>query len=72
MDADHFPYEGDSRAEDRYVDWRPLDRGRVLLHGHVHSSWRTNGRMINVGVDVWDFAPISEQQIIELVGTGAV
>lgn len=72
VDADHFPYEGDSRAEDRYVDWRPLDRGRVLLHGHVHSSWRTNGRMINVGVDVWDFAPISEQQIIELVGTGAV
>lgn len=72
VDADHFPYEGDSRAEDRYVDWRPLDRGRVLLHGHVHSSWCTNGRMINVGVDVWDFAPISEQRIIELVRTGAV
>lgn len=72
VDADHFPYEGDSRAEDRYVDWRPLDRGRVLLHGHVHSSWRTNGRMINVGVDVWDYAPISEQRIVELVGTGVV
>src|SRR6056297_205766 len=51
VDLDHFPYVGDSGEVDRYVEWRPADRGRVLLHGHVHSSWRANGRMINVGVD---------------------
>lgn len=67
VDVDHFPYEGDSGDEDRHVDWRPPYRGRVLLHGHVHSTWRTNGRMINVGVDVWDHAPITEQQVVELV-----
>lgn len=67
VDVDHFPYVGDSREVDRHVDWRPRDRGRVLLHGHVHSAWRTNGRMINVGVDAWHYAPISEQQIMELV-----
>ena len=71
VDVDHFPYEGDSRDEDRYGDWRPKDNGRVLLHGHVHSSWRTNGRMINVGVDVWDHAPISELQVIGLVSGAA-
>ncbi|MGI8875264.1 MAG: hypothetical protein ACR2KP_13270 [Egibacteraceae bacterium] len=35
-------------------DTPPDRRLDVLKHGHVHSSWRTNGRMINVGVDVWD------------------
>jgi calcineurin-like phosphoesterase family protein len=71
VDVDHFPYEGDSREEDRHVDWRPTDHGRVLLHGHVHSSWRTNGRMINVGVDVWDYAPVPEDQVIELAAAVA-
>jgi len=67
VDVDHFPYEGDSGNEDRYVDQRPVDRGRVLLHGHVHSTWRTNGRMLNLGVDVWDYRPVPEEQVVELV-----
>lgn len=71
VDVDHFPYEGDSGDEDRYVEWRPVDRGRVLLHGHVHSTWRTNGRMINVGVDVWDYMPVPEQRLVEIVGSDA-
>ncbi len=71
VDIDHFPYEGDSGDEDRYVEWRPVDRGRVLVHGHVHSSWRTNGRMINVGVDVWDYRPVPEQRLVEIVRSAA-
>lgn len=67
VDLDHFPYVGDHMEEDRFREWRPKDRGRVLLHGHVHSSWRTNGRMINVGVDVWAYAPITEQRVVDLV-----
>ena len=57
LPASHFPYEGDSHDEDRFVPWRPVDRGGWLLHGHVHERWRVHGRQINVGVDVWDFAP---------------
>lgn len=68
VDVDHFPYVGDSGERDRYLDWRPTDRGRVLLHGHVHSSWRVAGRMINVGVDVWNYTPVAEQHMIDLVG----
>ena len=67
VDVDHFPYEGDSGDEDRHLDWRPPDEGRGLLHGHVHSTWRRNGRMINVGVDVWEYEPVPEQTIIDLV-----
>jgi calcineurin-like phosphoesterase family protein len=55
----HFPYRGDHTAEERYVEHRPLDAGVLLLHGHVHGAWRVNGRQVNVGVDVWGFAPVS-------------
>jgi calcineurin-like phosphoesterase family protein len=70
LPACHFPYEGDSHDEDRFVPWRPVDDGRWLLHGHVHERWRTDGRQINVGVDVWDYAPVAAEVVRGLV-TGA-
>lgn len=66
----HFPYEGDSHDHDRFVEARPEDRGGWLLHGHVHERWRQRGRMINVGVDVNGFAPVSEHEIERLIGLG--
>lgn len=67
--ACHFPYYGDSHDEDRFVAHRPVDQGGWLLHGHVHERWRTRDRMINVGVDVWDYAPVAEATIAELIRT---
>lgn len=61
----HFPYEGDSHEEDRYVEWRPKDKGLPLLHGHVHDKWKTNGRQFNVGVDVHDYFPVPTSTIVE-------
>lgn len=66
----HFPYEGDSHGEDRYVEARPKDKGNWLLHGHVHEQWKVRGRMINVGVDVWDFTPVSEEEILKVIDSG--
>ena len=63
----HFPYAGDHTETDRYVEHRPVDRGRRLLHGHVHDRWQVNGRMINVGVDVHSFFPVSEEEIAALI-----
>lgn len=63
----HLPYAGDHTEYDRYADRRPLDDGRPLICGHVHTSWRTNGRQINVGVDVWDYAPVSAETLTELI-----
>lgn len=68
--ACHFPYRGDSHDKDRYVDQRPLDRGRWLLHGHVHERWQKRGRMINVGVDAWGYRPVAEASIADLIGSG--
>lgn len=63
----HFPYQGDHTEEDRYADKRPFDDGQPLIHGHVHSLWRTNGRQFNVGIDVHNLAPVAEDVIIEWV-----
>jgi calcineurin-like phosphoesterase family protein len=65
--AGHFPYEGDSHDEDRFTRWRPVDDGAWLLHGHVHTSWKANGRQINVGVDVWGYAPVSETDLAAII-----
>ena len=70
--ACHLPYEGDSHDDDRFVDERPTDEGRVLLHGHVHDTWKINGRQINVGTDVWDYRPVSDETILEAYARAAV
>ena len=63
----HLPYSGDSGDTDRYVDYRPTDNGLPLICGHVHEKWKTHGKMINVGVDVWDFTPVHEDVVVGLV-----
>lgn len=64
----HFPVTGDSHDEDRFVEYRPeIPDGGWLIHGHVHEAWRVNGRQINVGVDVWDFAPVHIDTIAEII-----
>lgn len=60
----HFPYSGDHTELDRFQERRPVDTGGFLLHGHVHCLWKKNGKQINVGVDQWGFAPVSELEII--------
>jgi len=36
-----------------------VDRNRTFLCGHVHDLFKIQKNCINVGVDVWDFNPIS-------------
>lgn len=63
----HFPYEGDHLDEARFDEYRLRDAGKYLIHGHVHESWKVNGRQINVGVDVWNFHPVELTQIEEYI-----
>lgn len=66
--ACHYPFTGDScGTEDRYPELRPRDEGQWLIHGHVHDKWQVKSRMINVGVDVWDFRPVTEAQIAQII-----
>jgi calcineurin-like phosphoesterase family protein len=64
--ATHLPYKGieDAHEHDKYDKYKLEDNGLWLLHGHVHQHWKIKGNMLNVGVDVWDFKPVSEKEII--------
>lgn len=42
----------------------PLGSDQVLC-GHVHDHWRRLGNYINVGVDVWDFAPRTLDELVK-------
>jgi calcineurin-like phosphoesterase family protein len=69
----HFPYdEGvthhkQDMINDRYKDWRPTNHGEVNVCGHVHGAWKVNQRAVNVGVDVWDWYPVSEDTLIDTI-----
>lgn len=73
----HHPYTtvGDERdgSADKYARWRPVDDGKILICGHVHEKWKVRRSpkgtlMINVGVDQHGFAPVSLDQLIQIVG----
>ena len=59
-----------SRYDLKFMQHRPKDDGGWLLHGHIHEKWRQNGRQINVGVDAWNFAPVSDDTICEMIKAG--
>lgn len=69
----HLPYNDptfvDHAYEGRYSEHQPLDDGEtILLHGHVHTAWKRRGpRMINVGVDMWNYTPVHADQILDLL-----
>lgn len=59
--ASHYPYFGDSESAERHLNLRPVDEGAPLLHGHTHdpSNGVHDGYMFHVGVEAWDFTPVS-------------
>jgi calcineurin-like phosphoesterase family protein len=69
----HHPYRligGDEEdGRDKYKEWRPKDDGRWLLCGHVHEKWKVVDRMINVGVDQWNFRPVSAEEVSKIICT---
>lgn len=69
VNISHFPYknEGDHTEQERFTEHRLDNHGRWLLHGHVHQYWKIKDKQVNVGVDVWDYKPVSETQLLEFV-----
>lgn len=68
----HFPYSGDSHGEERFTEYRQFDDGMPLIHGHTHedkrfSRSRKGTPQIHVGMDAWDFAPVSLQAVIDVL-----
>ena len=53
-----------AKMELRYIDRRPpKTRNTYLIHGHTHSKKRFEGYALHVGVDAWDYKPVSMKQI---------
>ena len=43
--------------------WNGMYKGALNLHGHSHGQLKGLPRQIDVGVDVWDFRPVTLAQI---------
>ena len=43
--------------------WNGIDRGAMNLHGHSHGRLKPLPRQADVGVDVWDFRPVTVAQL---------
>lgn len=75
VNMSHFPYDGDSHDGDRYTQYRLPDDGKILIHGHTHAEYAQTGMdsrvsrskagtlQVHVGMDAWDYNPVSEDQI---------
>ena len=44
--------------------WNGIGRGAVNLHGHSHGRLKPITRQYDVGVDIWDFRPVSLATIV--------
>lgn len=66
----HMPRSGGPDA--RYREWRPDDwwSGGWIFCGHVHKAWKMKNQQINVGVDQWDFYPVSMEKLVQLAREG--
>jgi calcineurin-like phosphoesterase family protein len=58
----HYP-----REDERYRHRSPVDDGLKVVCGHIHTLWAERPGHVNVGVDVRNFAPVSEQELIGLL-----
>ena len=47
-----------------FRSWRNMSRGWLNLHGHSHGRLAPLLRQTDVGVDAWDFVPVTLEQII--------
>jgi calcineurin-like phosphoesterase family protein len=52
------------------LDWESAHRGAWMLHGHCHNTMQypdmlKNKKILDVGVDVWNYKPVSIEQVRE-------
>jgi calcineurin-like phosphoesterase family protein len=51
------------RRKPKYLHRMLPDKGQFHIHGHTHSKEKFNKNQIHVGVDAWDYKPVSIKQI---------
>lgn len=71
----HYPYKPTGlhrifayKSELRFLDQRPLKRSNeILIHGHCHGKYKFRNRSIHVGVDAWNYRPVSLKEVESIV-----
>jgi len=51
----HYPFRS----------WRGMGKGWINLHGHSHGRLKPLPQQFDVGVDVWDFRPVTLSEILQ-------
>jgi calcineurin-like phosphoesterase family protein len=51
--------------------WNGMGRGRVDLHGHSHGKLKPQTRQYDVGVDVFDYRPVTLDRILSFRRRGS-
>jgi calcineurin-like phosphoesterase family protein len=46
------------------ITWNHARKGALQLFGRVHNNWHGSRNSVNVGVDVWDFVPVTFDKIV--------
>jgi calcineurin-like phosphoesterase family protein len=44
--------------------WKNMGRGWLDLHGHSHGKLKRQTRQFDVGVDAWDYRPVTLEQVL--------
>jgi calcineurin-like phosphoesterase family protein len=68
---DFFNFNGQQVVLDHYSGriWYNSHRGSWLLWGHSHGAVSDYGLSFDVGVDKWDFKPLSMKQVSDIMKT---
>lgn len=74
----HFPYPGTSEGldntgkpyDDRYLQYRLIDLGVPLVHGHTHRPERLTtsqkgSKQLHIGPDAWSMCPVHISEVQE-------
>lgn len=71
----HMPFYNEQGVDKRFKDKRPtqenmkLSGSKYLIHGHSHAKpeHRRKDNAIDVGVDGWNYSPVSEEQLAQFI-----
>jgi calcineurin-like phosphoesterase family protein len=45
--------------------WNGQHRGSINVHGHSHGKLKSLPRQIDVGVDAWEYRPVSAEAVVQ-------
>lgn len=47
-----------------FLAWNKAHRGSLNFHGHSHGSIKPTSQRVDIGVDCWDYRPVSLDEIL--------